>query len=124
MSTGEAGDGIHLRTALAARRWPRWSKRCSRRSSSTAAMSATARYWRRLPANAAWSAKAVLRYLESADEMSEAVRGGAEEARRLGISGVPFFIFNNTAGRQPGRNRRTHCCKVMRQAAQEDAAAA
>ena len=48
-------------------------------------------------------AEAVRRSLDS-DEMAEAVRGDAEEARRLGISGVPFFIFNNrlaASGAQP-----------------------
>ena len=46
---------------------------------------------------------AVLRYLES-DEDADAVRGGAIEAQRLGVSGVPFFIFNNrlaASGAQP-----------------------
>lgn len=48
-------------------------------------------------------AAAVLNYLES-DEDAEAVRGGAAEARRKGISGVPFFIFNQrlaASGAQP-----------------------
>jgi predicted DsbA family dithiol-disulfide isomerase len=48
-------------------------------------------------------AEAVRRYLDS-DEEAEAVRGNAEEARRLGINGVPFFIFNNrlaASGAQP-----------------------
>ena len=59
-------------------------------------------------------AEAVRRYLDS-DEMSEAVRGDAEEARRLGISGVPFFIFNNrlaASGAQPP----DALLKVMREA--------
>ena len=46
---------------------------------------------------------AVLRYLES-DEDADAVRGGAAEAQRRGISGVPLFIFNNrlaASGAQP-----------------------
>ena len=46
---------------------------------------------------------AVLRYLES-DEDAEAVRGGAVEAQRKGISGVPFFVFNQrlaASGAQP-----------------------
>ncbi|MBI3093398.1 MAG: DsbA family oxidoreductase [Rhodocyclales bacterium] len=48
-------------------------------------------------------APAVLRYLES-DEDAEAVRGGAAEAGRMGINGVPFFIFNQrlaASGAQP-----------------------
>jgi predicted DsbA family dithiol-disulfide isomerase len=59
-------------------------------------------------------AAAVRRYLDS-DEDAEAVRGGAEEARRLGISGVPFFIFNNrlaASGAQPPEA----LLKVMREA--------
>ena len=66
--------------------------------------------------------EAVLRYLESAED-AEAVRGGADEARRKGINGVPFFIFNNrlaASGAQPPQA----LLQVMRQAAQEDAAAA
>jgi len=66
--------------------------------------------------------EAVLRYLESAED-AEAVRGGANEARRKGINGVPFFIFNNrlaASGAQPPQA----LLQVMRQAAQEDAAAA
>lgn len=46
---------------------------------------------------------AVRRYLDS-DEDAEAVRSGADEARRRGVNGVPFFIFNNTlaaSGAQP-----------------------
>lgn len=48
-------------------------------------------------------AEAVRRYLDG-DEQAEAVRAGAEEARRLGINGVPFFIFDNrlaASGAQP-----------------------
>lgn len=48
-------------------------------------------------------AEAVARYLES-DEDADAVRGGAAEARRMGISGVPLFIFNQrlaASGAQP-----------------------
>ena len=44
-----------------------------------------------------------LRYLQS-DVDAEAVRGGAVEAQRKGISGVPFFVFNNrlaASGAQP-----------------------
>jgi predicted DsbA family dithiol-disulfide isomerase len=66
--------------------------------------------------------EAVLRYLESAED-AEAVRGGADEARRKGINGVPFFIFNNrlaASGAQPPQA----LLQVMRQAAQEGAAAA
>ena len=47
--------------------------------------------------------EAVQRYLESAED-AEAVRGGADEARRKGINGVPFFIFNKrltASGAQP-----------------------
>jgi predicted DsbA family dithiol-disulfide isomerase len=65
--------------------------------------------------------KAVLRYLESTED-ADAVRGGADEAKRKGISGVPFFIFNNrlaASGAQPPQA----LLQVMRQAAQEDAAA-
>jgi predicted DsbA family dithiol-disulfide isomerase len=46
--------------------------------------------------------EAVLHYLESSDD-AEAVRGSAIEAQHKGISGVPFFIFNNrlaTSGAQ------------------------
>lgn len=46
---------------------------------------------------------AVLGYLES-DEDAAAVRAAADEAQRMGISGVPFFIFNNrlaASGAQP-----------------------
>jgi len=48
-------------------------------------------------------AEAVRRYLDG-DEQAAEVRGGAEEARRLGINGVPFFIFDNrlaASGAQP-----------------------
>jgi predicted DsbA family dithiol-disulfide isomerase len=44
-----------------------------------------------------------LHYLESSED-AEAVRGSAVEARQKGISGVPFFIFNNrlaASGAQP-----------------------
>jgi predicted DsbA family dithiol-disulfide isomerase len=64
----------------------------------------------------------VLRYLESTTD-ADAVRGGADEARRKGINGVPFFIFNNrlaASGAQPPQA----LLQVMRQAAQEDAAPA
>jgi predicted DsbA family dithiol-disulfide isomerase len=63
---------------------------------------------------------AVLRYLESTEDV-EAVRGGAVEAQHKGISGVPFFIFNNrlaASGAQPPEA----LLQVMRQAAQENAA--
>jgi len=66
-------------------------------------------------------AQAVRRYLDS-DEDAEAVRGGAAEARRLGISGVPFFIFNNrlaASGAQPPEA----LLQVMRQAVQDQGAA-
>lgn len=46
---------------------------------------------------------AVLGYLDS-DEDADAVRDGAIEAQRMGISGVPFFIFNKqlaASGAQP-----------------------
>jgi predicted DsbA family dithiol-disulfide isomerase len=64
----------------------------------------------------------VLRYLESTEDAA-AVRGGADEAKNKGISGVPFFIFNNrlaASGAQPPQA----LLQVMRQAAQESAAAA
>jgi predicted DsbA family dithiol-disulfide isomerase len=67
-------------------------------------------------------AEAVRRYLDS-DEMAEAVRGDAEEARRLGISGVPFFIFNNAlaaSGAQPP----DALLKAMREATLQAPAAA
>jgi predicted DsbA family dithiol-disulfide isomerase len=67
-------------------------------------------------------AEAVRRYLDS-DEMAEAVRGDAEEARRLGISGVPFFIFNNrlaASGAQPP----DALLRVMREASLQAPAAA
>lgn len=63
---------------------------------------------------------AVLGYLES-DEDAEAVRGGASEAQRMGISGVPFFIFNQrlaASGAQPPEA----LLQVMRQATSEAAA--
>lgn len=59
---------------------------------------------------------AVLRYLESTEDADE-VRGGATEAQRLGISGVPFFIFDQrlaASGAQPPEA----LLQVMRQAAQ------
>ncbi|MCM2289738.1 MAG: DsbA family oxidoreductase [Sulfuritalea sp.] len=65
---------------------------------------------------------AVLGYLES-DEDADAVRGGASEAQRMGVSGVPFFIFNQrlaASGAQPPEA----LLQVMRQAAQDGAAAA
>jgi len=65
--------------------------------------------------------EAVRRYLDS-DEMAEAVRGDAEEARRLGISGVPFFIFNNrlaASGAQPP----DALLRVMREASAQAPAA-
>lgn len=46
---------------------------------------------------------AVRRYLET-DEDTAAVRGAAADAQRMGISGVPFFIFNKrlaASGAQP-----------------------
>ncbi len=58
---------------------------------------------------------AVLSYLES-NEDADAVRGGASEAQRMGISGVPFFIFNQklaASGAQPP----DALLQVMRQAA-------
>ena len=61
--------------------------------------------------------------VDGAEGLAEAVRGGADEARRKGINGVPFFIFNNrlaASGAQPPQA----LLQVMRQAAQEDAAAA
>ena len=67
-------------------------------------------------------AAAVQRYLDSTED-AEAVRGGAAEAQRKGISSVPFFIFNNrlaASGAQPPQA----LLQVMRQAVQEDAAAA
>ena len=48
-------------------------------------------------------AEAVARYLDSAEDADE-VRGGAAEAQRMGISGVPMFIFNQrlaASGAQP-----------------------
>jgi predicted DsbA family dithiol-disulfide isomerase len=59
--------------------------------------------------------EAVLHYLESGED-AEAVRGGAIEAQRKGIGGVPFFIFNNrlaASGAQPP----DALLQVMRQAA-------
>ncbi|MDP1613650.1 MAG: DsbA family oxidoreductase [Sulfuritalea sp.] len=57
---------------------------------------------------------ATLSYLESGDD-ADAVRGGADEARRKGINGVPFFIVNNrlaASGAQPPQA----LLQVMRQA--------
>jgi len=65
--------------------------------------------------------EAVRRYLESSSD-ADVVRGGADEARRRGINGVPFFIFNNrlaASGAQPPEA----LLQVMRQTAQEDVAA-
>ncbi len=59
---------------------------------------------------------AVLSYLES-NEDADAVRGGASEAQRMGISGVPFFIFNQrlaASGAQPPEA----LLQVMRQASE------
>jgi len=58
----------------------------------------------------------VRRYLDS-DEDAETVRAGADEARRTGINGVPFFIFNNrlaASGAQPPEA----LLKAMREAMQ------
>jgi predicted DsbA family dithiol-disulfide isomerase len=47
--------------------------------------------------------EAVQRYLDS-DEDAEEVRAAAAKMQRMGISGVPFFIFNNklaASGAQP-----------------------
>ena len=58
--------------------------------------------------------EAVLRYLESTAD-ADAVRGGAAEAGRKGINGVPFFIFNQrlgASGAQPPQN----LLQAMRQA--------
>lgn len=60
--------------------------------------------------------EAVLRYLESAED-ADVVRVGAEEARRKGINGVPFFIFNDklaASGAQPPEA----LLKLMREASQ------
>jgi len=57
----------------------------------------------RIAGECGMDAEAVRRYLDG-DEQAAEVRGGAEEARRLGISGVPFFIFDNrlaASGAQP-----------------------
>ena len=57
---------------------------------------------------------AVLRYLASAED-ADAVRGGAAEAGRKGITGVPFFIFNErlaASGAQPPQT----LLQAMRQA--------
>ena len=59
-------------------------------------------------------AAAVRRYLDSDDD-AEAVRGAAGEMQRMGIGGVPFFIFNNklaASGAQPPEA----LLKVMREA--------
>jgi predicted DsbA family dithiol-disulfide isomerase len=48
-------------------------------------------------ARAGLDREAALRYLES-DEDRDEVRAGDVEARRAGISGVPFFIFNRRVG--------------------------
>ena len=63
----------------------------------------------------------VLSYLESTED-ADAVRGGAAEAQRKGINGVPFFIFDNrlaASGAQPPEA----LLQVMRQAAREGAQA-
>ena len=59
---------------------------------------------------------AVQRYLESDEDASE-VRAAAGEMHRMGISGVPFFIFNNklaASGAQPPEA----LLKAMREAMQ------
>lgn len=59
---------------------------------------------------------AVARYLDSGADADE-VKAAAAEAQRTGISGVPFFIFNNrlaASGAQPPEA----LLKVMREAAQ------
>lgn len=56
-----------------------------------------------IAAESGMDAIAVRRYLES-DEDADEVRASAEEARGMGIGGVPFFIFNrriSAAGAQP-----------------------
>jgi len=50
-----------------------------------------------------WKREAILRYLESAED-ADAVRNAVEQAQRMGIRGVPFFMFNNklaASGAQP-----------------------
>jgi predicted DsbA family dithiol-disulfide isomerase len=59
---------------------------------------------------------AVLRYLESDEDAAE-VRAAAGEMQRMGISGVPFFIFNKrlaASGAQPPEA----LLKAMREAMQ------
>ena len=61
--------------------------------------------------------KAAQRYMES-DEDAEEVRAAAAKMQRMGISGVPFFIFNNTlaaSGAQPPEA----LLKAMQEAAQQ-----
>lgn len=58
--------------------------------------------------------EAVRRYLDS-DEDADAVRAAAGEAPRLGISGVPFFIFNQRLAAS-GAHPPEDLLKAMRQA--------
>lgn len=65
---------------------------------------------------------AVQSYLDTTEDADE-VRAAATEMQRMGISGVPFFIFNKrlaASGAQPPEA----LLKAMREAAQESAAAA
>jgi predicted DsbA family dithiol-disulfide isomerase len=50
-----------------------------------------------LGARAGLDRDAVLRYLESEEDRDEVLQGDLE-ARRVGINGVPFFIFNRRVG--------------------------
>jgi predicted DsbA family dithiol-disulfide isomerase len=60
-------------------------------------------------------AEAVRRYLDS-DEDAERVRTAAAEATRLGINGVPFFIFDQRLGAS-GAQQPEALLKAMREAA-------
>jgi predicted DsbA family dithiol-disulfide isomerase len=62
-----------------------------------------------------FDAAAVKAYLDG-DEDAEAVKADADQSRRMGISGVPFFVFNQklaASGAQPPEA----LLGVMRQAA-------
>ena len=66
--------------------------------------------------------EAVQRYLDSAED-ADTVRAAAAEMQRMGIGGVPFFIFNKRLGAS-GAQPPEALLQAMREAAQEGAAAA
>ena len=65
---------------------------------------------------------AVQRYLDTAED-ADTVRAAATEMQRMGIGGVPFFIFNKRMGAS-GAQPPEALLQAMRDAAREGAAAA